>query len=116
MLLQAAGEHGIDLAGSFMVGDKAIDIECGKRAGTRTILVLTGYGAEQECTPDLRADRGSGRDRTSLGELAGQSRPTGLSQAGAVVYTPSSTIATGVRTPLRRNTRSRDRRSNAPHR
>jgi len=38
-----------------MVGDKADDVECGKRAGARTIQVLTGYGAEQACAPDYRA-------------------------------------------------------------
>lgn len=44
MLLQAAREHALDLAGSYMVGDKAADIEAGVRAGCRTILVETGYG------------------------------------------------------------------------
>jgi D-glycero-D-manno-heptose 1,7-bisphosphate phosphatase len=37
-----------------MIGDKAVDVECGRRAGARTILVLTGYGAEQDCAPDYR--------------------------------------------------------------
>ena len=53
MVLRAAREHGIDLAASYFVGDKAADIECGRRAGTRTILVLTGYGAAQNCSPDF---------------------------------------------------------------
>jgi D-glycero-D-manno-heptose 1,7-bisphosphate phosphatase len=53
MVLTAAAEHHIDLAASYFVGDKCADIECGRRAGTRTILVLTGYGAEQRCTADL---------------------------------------------------------------
>jgi D-glycero-D-manno-heptose 1,7-bisphosphate phosphatase len=53
MVLRAAAEHAIDLGASYFVGDKAADIECGRRAGTRTILVLTGYGAEQVCTPDF---------------------------------------------------------------
>jgi D-glycero-D-manno-heptose 1,7-bisphosphate phosphatase len=53
MVLEAAAEHEIDLAGSYFVGDKASDIECGRRAGTRTILVLTGYGAEQKCEADF---------------------------------------------------------------
>ena len=44
MILEAAAEHGIDLARSFMVGDKDLDIECGRNAGGRTILVETGYG------------------------------------------------------------------------
>ena len=55
MVLDAAAEFDIDLAGSFVVGDKAADVECGRRAGVRTILVLTGYGAEQDCSPDFRA-------------------------------------------------------------
>ena len=53
MVLQAAAEHAIDLSVSYFVGDKEADIECGRRAGTRTILVLTGYGAEQKCNPDF---------------------------------------------------------------
>jgi D-glycero-D-manno-heptose 1,7-bisphosphate phosphatase len=44
MLQQAAEEHSIDLTRSWFVGDKNSDIECGRRAGTRTILVETGYG------------------------------------------------------------------------
>ena len=52
MVLRAAAEHEIDLAASFFVGDSASDIECGRRAGTRTILVRTGYGAQQECAAD----------------------------------------------------------------
>jgi D-glycero-D-manno-heptose 1,7-bisphosphate phosphatase len=44
MLLQAAEEHHIDLTKSYFVGDKDSDIECGKRAGAKTILVRTGYG------------------------------------------------------------------------
>ncbi len=48
MLLQAAAEHGIDLAASFMVGDSLDDIEAGRRAGCRTVLVRTGHGAESE--------------------------------------------------------------------
>jgi D-glycero-D-manno-heptose 1,7-bisphosphate phosphatase len=44
MLLQAAEEHQIDLRKSYFVGDKDSDMECGQRAGTKTILVQTGYG------------------------------------------------------------------------
>jgi D-glycero-D-manno-heptose 1,7-bisphosphate phosphatase len=53
MLLDAAREHGIDLAESWMVGDKAVDVECGRRAGTHTIQVLTGYGSQQKGGADL---------------------------------------------------------------
>ena len=50
MLEEAAREHGIDLARCWMIGDKAIDVECGRRAGCRTVLVRTGYGAALEGT------------------------------------------------------------------
>lgn len=48
MLKRAAQEHGIDLGRSFAVGDKVSDLEAGRRAGCRTVLVLTGYGAEAQ--------------------------------------------------------------------
>jgi D-glycero-D-manno-heptose 1,7-bisphosphate phosphatase len=43
MILQAEGEHGIDLSRSFFIGDKEIDVECGRNAGVRTIRVQTGF-------------------------------------------------------------------------
>jgi D-glycero-D-manno-heptose 1,7-bisphosphate phosphatase len=52
MVLRAAREHAIDLPGSYFVGDREADIECGRRAGTRSILVRTGYGIEQTCAAD----------------------------------------------------------------
>lgn len=48
MLLAAAARFGIDLYGSWMVGDRASDIIAGQRAGCRTVLVRTGYGREAE--------------------------------------------------------------------
>ncbi len=45
MLLEAAQRWHIDLAVSYMVGDKEIDVECGIRAGSTSLLVRTGYGA-----------------------------------------------------------------------
>jgi D-glycero-D-manno-heptose 1,7-bisphosphate phosphatase len=44
MLVDAAAEHGIDLAASVMVGDRWTDIEAGRRAGCRTVLIGDGYG------------------------------------------------------------------------
>ncbi len=57
MLLEAERDHAIDLARSFFIGDKAIDIECGLNAGLRTILVKTGYGAkETHAAPNWTVD------------------------------------------------------------
>jgi D-glycero-D-manno-heptose 1,7-bisphosphate phosphatase len=44
MLERAAREHAIDLHGSFVVGDRHGDIQLARRAGARSILVLSGYG------------------------------------------------------------------------
>ncbi|MDG6218103.1 MAG: D-glycero-beta-D-manno-heptose 1,7-bisphosphate 7-phosphatase [Candidatus Thermoplasmatota archaeon] len=47
MLQQAAEEHHINLNESYIIGDKRSDIEAGRRAGCRGILVLTGHGADE---------------------------------------------------------------------
>jgi D-glycero-D-manno-heptose 1,7-bisphosphate phosphatase len=48
-LLDARDEFGVDLAQSYMIGDKLIDLECGWNAGVRKcLLVRTGYGTEAE--------------------------------------------------------------------
>jgi D-glycero-D-manno-heptose 1,7-bisphosphate phosphatase len=44
MLVAAAWEHDLDLQNSFMVGDKATDVDMAHNAGCRGILVQTGYG------------------------------------------------------------------------
>lgn len=49
MVLDAAQALDIDLARSWLIGDKVLDIECAMRAGLQgAILVRTGYGAEHE--------------------------------------------------------------------
>ena len=45
MLQQAARDLDIDLASSFMIGDKLMDVEAGLAAGCTPLLVLTGYGS-----------------------------------------------------------------------
>jgi D-glycero-D-manno-heptose 1,7-bisphosphate phosphatase len=48
-LFDARDDFGIDLASSYMIGDKLIDLECGWNADVRAvILVRTGYGLETE--------------------------------------------------------------------
>lgn len=45
MLLAAAEKHGIDLRASWMVGDQDRDVEAGRRAGCRAVLVAPGADA-----------------------------------------------------------------------
>ena len=47
MLETASEELGIDLACSYVIGDKIIDVELAYRVGAKGILVLTGYGKEE---------------------------------------------------------------------
>jgi D-glycero-D-manno-heptose 1,7-bisphosphate phosphatase len=47
MVLEAARDYGLNLERSWFVGDKTIDVECGRGAGTRPILVQTGYGRDE---------------------------------------------------------------------
>jgi len=43
MLIEAAGELGIDLGESFMVGDRGSDVEAGRAAGCTTVFIDLGY-------------------------------------------------------------------------
>jgi D-glycero-D-manno-heptose 1,7-bisphosphate phosphatase len=45
MVIEAAQELDLDPACSWFIGDKAIDVQCGRNAGTRSILVLSGEGS-----------------------------------------------------------------------
>ena len=55
MLIEAAKKHNVDLAISFMVGDRWRDIDAGYNAGCRTILIDYGYSERSsEHSPDLR--------------------------------------------------------------
>jgi mannose-1-phosphate guanylyltransferase / phosphomannomutase len=59
MFLTAAADLHIDLAGSFMVGDRTADILAGHAAGCKTILVRSGCGGQDgkyACQPDFVCD------------------------------------------------------------
>jgi len=45
---RAAKDLGIDLAGSYFIGDKVEDVLFGLNIGARPVLVLTGFGVESE--------------------------------------------------------------------
>lgn len=46
LLNKAATDLGIDLARSYMVGDRASDVEAGQRVGCQTIFIDLGYTSE----------------------------------------------------------------------
>jgi D-glycero-D-manno-heptose 1,7-bisphosphate phosphatase len=52
MLRQAAHEWGVDLARSYMVGDRWRDVEAGQAAGCKTIWVQCDYDERQPEAPD----------------------------------------------------------------
>lgn len=55
MLKSAEQAFGFDLKRSFVVGDKFIDMQAGKSAGSMTIQVSTGYGEkEKDLSSDVR--------------------------------------------------------------
>jgi len=60
LAIQAAGKLGIDLSKAFIIGDKACDIEIGRKTVSVSILVKTGYGESElergGVFPDLVAD------------------------------------------------------------
>jgi D-glycero-D-manno-heptose 1,7-bisphosphate phosphatase len=57
LLLRAAREHGVRLDRSWMVGDILDDIEAGRRAGCRTVLVDNGNETEWQLSEPRRPHR-----------------------------------------------------------
>ena len=53
MLLDAARELGLDLAQSWMIGDRWRDVECGRNAGVRTVFIDFGYDEALPEPPDF---------------------------------------------------------------
>lgn len=56
MIERAKKDFELDLAHSWFVGDKKLDIETGFAAGTMTAMVRTGYGAYHEGRLERKAD------------------------------------------------------------
>jgi histidinol-phosphate phosphatase family protein len=53
---RACADLALDPTRSVMIGDKACDIEMGRRCGMTTILVRTGHGVREVCCPDTVVD------------------------------------------------------------
>lgn len=54
MLLDAALALDLDLGRSWMIGDRWRDVDCGRRAGVRTVFIDLGYAEELRSPPDFR--------------------------------------------------------------
>ena len=67
MLLDAVHDLGLDLARSWMVGDRWRDIDCGRRAGVRTVFIDFGYTEELRAAPDFTVSSFAEAARTILG-------------------------------------------------
>jgi D-glycero-D-manno-heptose 1,7-bisphosphate phosphatase len=53
MLTDAALLLDLDLSRSWMIGDRWRDIDCGKRAGVRTVFIDFGYDEILQAPPDF---------------------------------------------------------------
>lgn len=53
MITDAASNLGLDLARSWIVGDRWRDIDCGQRAGLRTVFIDFGYDEALRAAPDF---------------------------------------------------------------
>jgi D-glycero-D-manno-heptose 1,7-bisphosphate phosphatase len=53
MIDDAVQELGIDIRGSYMIGDKLCDLQLGKNSGLEPVLVRTGYGANLDSVKSL---------------------------------------------------------------
>jgi len=56
LIERAASQLDFELAASFVVGDKAADIEMGRQVRATTFLVRTGYGAEVAADAGVHPD------------------------------------------------------------
>jgi D-glycero-D-manno-heptose 1,7-bisphosphate phosphatase len=56
MLEQAELDHAIDLPASFLIGDSFVDVEAGRRAGVKTVMVMTGPAREDRSSTAMEFD------------------------------------------------------------
>jgi D-glycero-D-manno-heptose 1,7-bisphosphate phosphatase len=52
LILEAAAERGIDLATSYLVGDRWRDIKAGRAAGCHSVFIDYGFKQDEEVAPD----------------------------------------------------------------
>jgi D-glycero-D-manno-heptose 1,7-bisphosphate phosphatase len=79
LLMQAASDYAVELQASWMIGDILHDVEAGRRAGCRTILIDNGHETEwrlgvRRCPHAMAADLAAAAD-TILALERGTARP-----------------------------------------
>ncbi|HEX8939878.1 MAG TPA: HAD family hydrolase [Candidatus Limnocylindrales bacterium] len=107
LVLRAAAELGADLTRSWLVGDILDDVEAGRRAGCRTILVDRGHETEWRRTAERRPEA-IARDLAEAAEIilasprrparpepAARSEPRTTPRRGRRTQEPSAPLATG---------------------
>lgn len=67
MLLRGIEKYDVDIENSFMIGDKKGDLEAGKKAGLKSILVLTGYGKKIE--EEIKGEYPIGKDLLDIATI-----------------------------------------------
>ena len=96
MVLDAAKALGIDLTRSWMVGDRWRDVECGKRAGVKTVFIDFQYSEKFTAAPDYTVDTFREAASLIIGMAGG---------AGPGVYSPcpisNSDLNSGLRKPMK---------------
>lgn len=83
LIVQAAEDQCFDLAGSWVIGATCDDVEAGRRAGCRTILIDNGHELEWRLTPwrtphHLAADLAEAADLVVAVDHAPRHTPAGV--------------------------------------
>lgn len=78
MVIRAAVEHGFDPKQSYVIGDKACDIDLGRCVGATSVLVRTGYGKQVVAGQDTHPDYVAGDLREAADMIARLVRAAGL--------------------------------------
>ncbi len=83
LLERAARELHFDASRAFVIGDKACDVDLGRRAGATTILVDTGYGKETAGDPAVVPDHRAADLAAAAGLVASLLADEGAGAAAA---------------------------------
>ena len=75
MILRLAREMDVDLARSWMVGDILDDVEAGRRAGCRTVLIDNGNETEWADAPGRRPHLTAANLADAAGQILAADRP-----------------------------------------